>query len=130
MELGNYFGPEDEKLEEDGDDENLEVNDLSYDERKGSYKLDVDDNDPDWDHPADYNTLSEGADNDMSTYDVSNPYVGSEYANLDDLKQEDLESLGMRITDKKNLKISKLDRDIAKDEEDFRDDLDEEGYPR
>lgn len=131
MKLEFYSGPEDDELEADGQaEENLEAKDLSYDERKGSYEFDVDDDDPEWDHPADYDTLSEGAEDDMSTYDVSNPFVGSEYADLDDLRQEDLENSGMRITNKKNLKTSKLDRDLAKDEEDFRDDLDEEGYPR
>lgn len=126
----NYVDPDDGFMEEDGEEERLEVNDLAFDDEKGSYRFDVDDDDPDWDHPADYDTLSQGAEDDVSTYDVSNPFVGSEYADLDNLKQEDLERLGMRITDKKNFKLSKLDKEISKDEEDYRDDLDEEGYPK
>lgn len=130
MVFNNYVDPEDDFEPEHTDDEELEVNDLAFDEEKGSYRLDVDDDDPDWDHPADYDTLSRGADNDVSTYDGSNPFVGSEYADLDDLKQEDWRNSGMRITDKNNFKLSKLDKEISKDEEDFRDDLDEEGYPK
>ncbi|MFD2555795.1 hypothetical protein [Sphingobacterium tabacisoli] len=126
----NYVDPENDFIEDDDQEDGLEVNDLTYDEEKGSYRFDVDDDDPDWDHPADYDTLSQGAQEDLSTYDVSNPFVGSEYANLDNLKQEDLERSGMRITDKKNFKLSKLDKEISKDEEDYRDDLDEEGYPK
>ncbi|WP_164112709.1 MULTISPECIES: hypothetical protein [Sphingobacterium] len=130
MLINHYVDPEEDFDSDENEKEALEVNDLAFDEEKGSYRFDVEDNDPDWDHPADYDTLSRGAEDDASTYDVSNPFVGSEYSDLDDLKQEDLENSGMRITNKKNLKVSKLDRDLAKDEEDFRDDLDEEGYPR
>lgn len=130
MILSSYVDPEDGLDPEDGDAEELEVNDLAFDEEKGSYRFDVDDNDPDWDHPADYDTLSRGAENDASTYDVSNPFVGSEYSDLEDLKKENLNNLGMRITDKKNFKLSKLDKEISKDDEDYRDDLDEEGYPK
>ncbi|MDR2282037.1 MAG: hypothetical protein LBE37_02450 [Sphingobacterium sp.] len=130
MLLNNYVDPEEDFLEEDGEDEGLEVNDLAFDEERGSYRLDVDDNDPDWDHPADYDTLSRGAESDVSTYDASNPFVGSEYADLNDLKAEEWENSGMRVTGKGNFKLSKLDKEIAKDEEDRRDDLDEEGYPK
>ena len=127
--INNYFDPDD-VFDPDEEEEELEVNDLAFDEEKGSYRFDVDDNDPDWDHPADYDTLSQGADNDASTYDVSNPFVGSEYANLGDLQKEDLDNSGMRITGKGNFKLSKLDKEISKDEEDYRDDLDAEGYPK
>lgn len=130
MIFNSYVDPEEGFYPEDEDEEELEVNDLAFDEEKGSYRFDVEDNDPDWDHPADYDTLSQGAENDTSNYDVSNPFVGSEYANLDDLKQEDWSNSGMRITGKNNFKLSKLDKEISKDEEDYRDDLDEEGYPR
>lgn len=129
MLINHYVDPDEDFDPEENDDEELEVSDLAFDEEKGSYRFDVEDNDPDWDHPADYDTLSRGAEDDASTYDVSNPFVGSEYSDLDDLKKENLNNLGMRITGKSNLKLSKLDKEIAKDEEDYRDDLDEEGYP-
>lgn len=131
MELKNY-NPDDEDLFSDGDieDRDEEVNDLAFDENKGSYEFDVEDDDPDWEHPSDYDTVSNGANEDSSVYDASNPYVGSEYADLEDLQEDDINNLGMRIVDKKNLKVSKFDEVISRDEEDQRDDLDEEGYPK
>lgn len=106
-----------------------EVKNLVFDKEKGSYALDVNDDDPDWDHPANYETVSEGAEHDTSEYDSSNPFVGSEYADLEELKEQEFANSGMRVTKAKSLKISKLDEELAKDEEDLRDDLDEEGYP-
>ena len=109
--------------------EELEVKNLSYNEERHSFELDVNDNDPVWEHPADYSTLSKGADQDTSDYDVSNPFVGHEYADKEDLEREELEHSGMRITDQKSLMTSRIDKELARDDEDFRDDLDEEGYP-
>ncbi|MGJ1318429.1 hypothetical protein ACR776_07650 [Sphingobacterium spiritivorum] len=43
----------------DEEKDNLADN-LSYNTEKDSYELDVDDDDPDYDHPADYDTLAEG----------------------------------------------------------------------
>lgn len=105
-------------------------NDLAYNESEESYELDVDDGDPDYDHPADYDTLSEGAVDDDSTYDNSNPFVGNEYADKEEQEDLDLEEAGMHIEDADKEKVSKLDKLLAQDEEDLRDDLDEEGYPR
>ncbi|GGH24489.1 hypothetical protein GCM10011418_32440 [Sphingobacterium alkalisoli] len=124
--------PEDDFLDDENipnDDENLlEVDDLSFDEEKGSYELDVDDDDPDWDHPADYATISEGAEEDSSGYDNSNPLVGNEYAELDELKEQNLNRSNMHITSEESLKVSTRDEELSQTEEDFRDDLDEEGY--
>lgn len=114
----------------EGEDANFEPRDLAYNEEDASYELDVNDKDPDWDHPANYDTLSEGAENDDSTYDSANPYVGDEYADLDELREDSLEDNNMRITDASNLRVSKKDEELAKDEEDYRDDLDAEGYPK
>lgn len=103
---------------------------LAYNEDLESYELDVDDNDPDYDHPANYDTLSEGAIDDDSTYDDSNPFVGDEYADREDLEEEDLEDAHMRIETFKHDRLSPLDKKLAENEEDLRDDLDEEGYPK
>ncbi len=104
--------------------------DLAYNEEDDSYELDVNDEDPDWDHPSDYDTISEGAQDDDSTYDDSNPYVGDEYAPLEELREENLDDNGMHIEGDSIVKVSKIDEELAKDEEDLRDDLDEEGYPK
>ncbi|ULT22600.1 hypothetical protein KUH03_24950 [Sphingobacterium sp. E70] len=95
-----------------------------------SYELDVDDNDPDYDHPANYDTLSEGAIDDDSTYDNSNPFVGDEYADRENLEEDELEDAHMRIESFKHNRLSPLDKKLAQNEEDLRDDLDEEGYPK
>jgi len=103
---------------------------LAYNEELDSYELDVEDNDPTYDHPANYDTLSEGAVDDDSTYDDSNPFVGDEYADRDELEEEDLEDASMRIETFKHDRLSPLDKKLAENEEDLRDDLDEEGYPK
>lgn len=103
---------------------------LTYNEELESYELDVDDNDPDYDHPADYDTLSEGAIDDDSSYDDSNPFVGDEYADREDLEEENLEDAHMRIDTFKHDRLSPLDKKLAKNKEDLREDLDEEGYPK
>ena len=118
---------DDENIPND-DDNLLEVDGLSFDEEKGSYELDVDDDDPDWDHPADYATISEGAEEDSSRYDNSNPLVGNEYAELDELKEQNLNRSSMHITSEESLKVSKRDEELSQTKEDSRDDLDEEGY--
>ncbi|WP_343564306.1 hypothetical protein [Sphingobacterium sp.] len=103
---------------------------LAYNDEMESYELDVDDNDPDYDHPADYDTLSEGAIDDDSTYDNSNPFVGDEYADREDLQEDELEDAHMRIETFNHNRLSPLDKKLAQNEEDLRDDLDEEGYPK
>ena len=103
--------------------------DLFYNEERGTYELDMADDDPDWDHPADYSTLSLGAEDDNSTYDVSNPFVGSEYSDLENLQEEELEQAHMRIADKRILKTATFDRVISADERTESTDLDQEGYP-
>jgi len=104
--------------------------DLAFDPKKGTFALDVNDNDPDWDHPADYETVSEGAKDDNSTYDNSNPLVGDEYADQKELRDDAFDDAGIRIVRPKDLRVSKLDEELSKTEEDYRDDLDAEGYPK
>lgn len=115
------------KIANEDEVQNSNADQLAYDPDKQSFALDVDDTDPDYDHPSDYETVAEGAADDDSTYDNSNPYVGDEYADLDDLIEDDLEEGGMRIEGE--VKLKPMDKKLAETPEDLRDDLDEEGYP-
>lgn len=106
-----------------------EAQNLKYNEKKGSYELDVESSDPeeeDYQHPDPYET---GGDDFSSEYDEANQYVGDEYDKEASL-EKDAEGLGMHIIGEDNLKLNKRDEEIAKTPEDERDDLDEEGYPK
>jgi hypothetical protein len=123
--------PESNKRNEEEEDAVARPSDdLIYDSEKESYEYDVAGDNPDYQHPADYPTLSEGAEDDDSTYDEANPFVGDEYAEKDELKEDNLENSNMHIVEEDALKTSSYDKKIAEDMEDFRDDLDEEGYPK
>lgn len=115
------------KIADEDEIQHANADQLAYDIDKQSFALDVEDNDPDYDHPSDYDTVAEGATDDDSTYDNSNPYVGDEYADLDDLIEDDLDEEGMRIEGEVKLKL--IDKKLAETSEDLRDDLDDEGYP-
>ena len=111
--------------------ENAGINkeNLSFDERKQSYELDVKGTEPDYDHPMGYETVAAGAVDDDSTYDEANPYVGDEYASDDEIADDKLEELGMHVDNGESVKLSPEDEILARTPEDNRDDLDEEGYP-
>ncbi|QIL40777.1 hypothetical protein G7074_16810 [Pedobacter sp. HDW13] len=102
---------------------------LSYNESKQSYELDVKGTDEDYDHPMGYETVAAGARDDDSTYDEANPYVGDEYARDEEIANDDLEELGMHVDEGQSVKLSPEDKILARTPEDSRDDLDEEGYP-
>ncbi len=103
---------------------------LSFDEHKNSFELDVKGQNPDYDHPMGYETVAKGAADDDSTYDNSNPYVGDEYADKAEIADDELEDLGMHVDSGQSVKVSKKDEMLAHTAEDDRDDLDEEGYPK
>jgi hypothetical protein len=106
-----------------------EAQNLTFNEKKGSYELDVESADPeeeDYQHPDPYET---GGDDFSSEYDEANQYVGDEYAK-DASLEKDADSLGMHIIGEDSLKINRRDEEIAKTPEDERDDLDEECYPK
>jgi len=106
-----------------------EAQNLKYNEKKGSYELDVESTDPEeeeYQHPDPYET---GGDDFSSEYDEANQYVGNEYDKKASL-EKDADGLGMHIIREDNLKLNKKDEEIAKTPEDERDDLDEEGYPK
>lgn len=103
---------------------------LSFDEHKKSYELDVKGTNEEYDHPMGYETVAKGAADDDSTYDNSNPYIGDEYANKAEIADDELEGLGMHVDNGQSVKVGKNDEALAHVPEDDRDDLDEEGYPK
>lgn len=111
--------------------ETKDFNDLSYDSERDSYELDVKGEDKDYDHPMGYETIATGAVDDNSTFDEANPYVGDEYGTTEDAVNDKLDELGMHIDNTgESVVLSPEDEVLARTEEDFRDDLDEEGYPK
>ena len=111
--------------------ETKDFNDLSFDKEKQSYEYDVKGEDKDYDHPMPYDTVSTGAKDDISTFDEANPFIGDEYGSEEEKVNDQLDEMGMHIDTKgESVLLSAEDELLARTEEDFRDDLDEEGYPK
>jgi hypothetical protein len=127
----NTQKPSNDKLHPSDLGETKDFNDLSFNEEKQSYELDVKGEDKDYDHPMPYETVAAGSVDDDSTYDEANPYVGDEYATDVEKVKDKLDELGMHIDDEgESVLVSPEDEILARTEEDYRDDLDEEGYPK
>jgi hypothetical protein len=127
----NSHKPSNDKLHASDLGETKDFNDLSFDEDKESYELDVKGVDKDYDHPMPYETVAAGSVDDNSTYDEANPYVGDEYATDLEKAKDKLDELGMHVDNNgESVLLSPEDEILARTEEDFRDDLDEEGYPK
>jgi hypothetical protein len=109
--------------------ETKDFNDLSFNDDKQSYELDVKEEDTDYDHPMPYDTVATGAVDDNSTFDEANPYVGDEYADKEEVIGEGLGEMGMHLDNGESVILSPEDEILARTPEDDRDDLDEEGYP-
>ncbi len=78
-----------------------------------------------------YETVAAGSVDDDSTYDEANPYIGDEYATDVEKVKDKLDELGMHIDNEgESVLVSPEDEILARTEEDYRDDLDEEGYPK
>ncbi len=118
----------DETLKEDL---NMEINidDLSYDEEKNSYELDVEGDDPDYIHPDPYDTAVENGGDFNSDFDEANPTAIDEY-DKDASLETDLDNLGMHIDNGDIVEMDEIDEKLSRTAEDERDDLDEEGYPK
>ncbi len=102
-------------------------NDLVFND--DSYEIDVESEDPDYNHPDPYTTgVKNGSDFD-SDYDEANVYSNDEYNRVNDGGDEGIEEYGMRIDQGKIVELDKVDEILAQTEEDKRTDLDEEGYP-
>lgn len=122
--------PANDKLHASDLGETKDFNELSYDKQKNSFEYDVKGGEKDYDHPLPYDTISTGAINDDSTYDEANPYVGNEY-DEDGQVDEQIDGNGMHIDETgDSVLLDPADKLLAQTEEDFRDDLDEEGYPK
>ena len=127
----NNHNPSNDKLHPSDLGETKDFNDLSFNEEKQSYELDVRGEDKDYDHPMPYETIAAGAIDDNSTFDEANPYVGDEYATDEEKAKDKLNELGMHIdNDGESVLVSAEDELLARTDEDLRDDLDEEGYPK
>lgn len=108
--------------------ETRDFGNLSYDQEKNSFEYDVRGKDKDYDHPLPYDTSAPNGEDFSSTYDESNPFIGSEY-NAEKELNERLDGAGMRIDNGESVELSPEDEILARTPEDDRDDLDEEGYP-
>jgi len=120
--------PANDKLHNSDLGETKDFNELSYDKDKNSFEFDVKGEEKDYDHPLPYDTSAPNGEDSISTYDEANPYVGNEY-DEDAQVDEQIEGNGMHIDDGESVLLDPADKLLAQTEEDFRDDLDEEGYP-
>lgn len=102
---------------------------LAFDEEKNSYEMDVEGDDPDYIHPDPYDTAVENGGDFDSDYDEANPTAVNEY-DKDASLENDAEKLGMHIDSGNITKLSPQDEELSKTPEDYRNDLDEEGYPK
>lgn len=103
--------------------------DLLFNTETNSFELDVPSDDPEYDHPDPYETAAANGEDFDSDWDEANPVVGDEYSK-DASLETDVEKLGMHIDSGRIVELDPIDEELAKTEEDERDDLDEEGYPK
>ncbi len=109
--------------------ETKDFENLSFDKDKNSFEFDVKGKDTEYDHPLPYDTSAPNGEDSISTYDESNPYIGSEYDNEKEMSER-LDGAGMRIDNSgESVGLSPEDEILSRTSEDDRDDLDEEGYP-
>ncbi len=108
-----------------------DINDLAFNKEKHSFEYDTESTGGTYRHPLDYDTVSTGAVNDDSSYDEANPYVGDEYDDGNALVQDELEENAMHIDETgESVNLNMEDKILGQTDEDLRDDLDEEGYPK
>ena len=110
-------------------DEEILQDDLAYDAEKDSFELDVKAEDSDYIHPNPYETAAENGADSSSSYDEQNPTATEEYVKKASTEDK-FPDLNMHIEDGKVVELDRLDEELAKTPEDFRDDLDAEGYPK
>lgn len=122
--------PAKDKLHESNLGETKDFNELSYNKDKNSFEFDVKGEERNYDHPLPYDTSAPNGEDSISTYDEANPYVGNEYDQQGQV-DEQLDDNGMHIDETgESVLVDPADRILAQTEEDFREDLDEEGYPK
>ncbi len=126
----NSKKPANDKLHASDLGETKDFNELSFDKDKNSFEFDVKGEEKNYDHPLPYDTSAPNGEDSISTYDESNPYVGNEYDEKGQV-DEQIEENGMHIDETgESVLLDPADKLLAQTEEDFRDDLDEEGYPK
>ena len=118
----------DETLKEDLNME-IDIEDLSYDEKKNSYELDVPSVDPEYVHTDPYDTAVENGGDADSDFDEANPTAVDEY-DKDNSLETGLDDLSMHIDKGGIVETLPIDEELSRTPEDDRDDLDEEGYPK
>lgn len=122
--------PANDKLHASDLGETKDFNELSFDKDKNSFEFDVKGEEKDYDHPLPYDTSAPNGEDSISTYDEANPYVGNEY-DEDGQVIEQIDGNAMHIDENgDSVLLDPADKLLAQTEEDFRDDLDEEGYPK
>ena len=122
--------PANDKLHASNLGETKDFNELSFDKHKNSFEFDVRGEDKDYDHPLPYDTSAPNGEDSISTYDEANPYVGNEYDEEGQVVEQ-IDDNAMHIDETgESVLLDPADKLLAQTEEDFRDDLDEEGYPK
>lgn len=108
-----------------------ELQNLKFNEETNSYELDVSSiDDDDYDHPDPYDTGAKNGADMNSDYDEANPYVGGLEYDKNASLESDIDNLGMHKISELDLKPNLQDKLLSQTPEDFRDDLDDEGYPK
>lgn len=110
--------------------ETIDKEQLKYNADSDSFEIDVESDDPDYDHPDPYNTAVKNGGDFDSTYDEANPYDAvDEYIPNEGL-EDDVDLLGMHVDNGEIVNLDPIDEVLGRTPEDDRDDLDEEGYPK
>lgn len=106
------------------------ADDLAYDAEDDSFEYDIESDDPDYQHPDPYNTAAKNGSDFDSTYDEANPYDAADEYIPNESLETDVDKLGMHVDRGKIVEVKPEDEIISRTPEDYRDDLDEEGYPK
>lgn len=107
--------------------ETRDFDNLSFNEEKNTFEIDVKPEQLGYDHPLPYETPSDNGADFNSDYDEANPFVGDEYS--DERPEQKLNDFGMHVDKGESVELEPEDEFLARTPEDDRDDLDQEGYP-
>jgi len=126
---------ENERIQNDQADRG-NIEDLKYNEEEDSFEYDLEQGESEYpneereyQHEDPYDTAAREGEDDNSTYDEANQYLGDEYDPNKSL-ETDLDDLGMHVDKGRITRLNKADEKLSETPEDQRNDLDEEGYPK
>lgn len=105
----------------------INIDDLSFDQEKNSYEMDVIGDDPEYVHHDPYDTAVENGRDALSDFDEANPTAVNEYDKNASL-ETDLNVLAMHVEYEED--VINEEESFSETPEDNRDDLDLEGYPK